>query len=60
MKSFFVGVGAVECELKDTLSIVMPWFHVKLLHTTRCIFLCNNCRRSDVMKNIHEAKMLQL
>ena len=30
MKSFFVGVGAVECELKDTLSIVMPWFHVQL------------------------------
>jgi len=25
-----------------------------LLHVTRCNFLCNNCRLSDVMENIHD------
>jgi len=34
---------------------VKPWFYVQLLHATRC----NNCRLSNVLENIHEAKMLQ-
>jgi len=35
--------------------LLMSWFHVQLLHTTRC----NYCRVSTMMENIHEAKMLQ-
>jgi len=36
--------------------LLMPWFHVQLLHATRCN---SNCRLSNVKENIHEAKMLQ-
>jgi len=39
----------------------MPWFHVQLLRAMRFNFLCDNYnfRLSNVMENIHKAKMLQ-
>jgi len=33
--------------------VVMPWFHVQFIARNALHFLCNNCRPSNVMENIH-------
>jgi len=48
--------------LQGAITIVQlfyTWFHVRFSACNALKFLCHNCRLSNVMENIHEAKMLQ-
>jgi len=46
-------------QMTSNVKEVMAWFNVQSIACSVLQFLCNNCRFSNVIENIHEAKMLQ-
>jgi len=49
----------LHCPVQFSLDEVMPWFHVQFIASNALQFLRSNCRLSNVMENIHQAKMSQ-
>ena len=59
--SQFIQNPTAATNIAPTLSPsrFMPWFHLQFIACYVLQFFCSGCRLSNVMENIHEAKMLQ-